>query len=206
MGVKSYSVARQGGDYLSAHFRVREFACHDGSDTVLISDELVELLERIREHFGSAVNINSGYRTAAYNAQVNGSPRSQHMQGTAADIVVSGVAPLEVAQYAEYLQPNSGGIGLYQTFTHVDVRTNRSRWDNRSGKEVVVSGWPGYQEVSNMDNTPSPAHKEGVEWAVELGILRGDDSGDLMLTQPVTRQQACTMLYRMWEVMRDAAE
>lgn len=47
-----------------------------------------------------------------------------------------------------------------------------------------------------MDNTPSPAHKEGVEWAKKNGILTGDASGDLNLTAPVTRQQLCTMLFR----------
>lgn len=56
-------------------------------------------------------------------------------------------------------------------------------------------------EVKIMDNTPSPAHKEGVEWAIANGILTGDSEGDLMLSQPVTRQQMCTMLYRMWKLM-----
>ena len=46
------------------------------------------------------------------------------------------------------------------------------------------------------DNAPAPAHREGVAWCVEHGILTGDADGDLMLTQPVTRQQLCTMLYR----------
>lgn len=56
-------------------------------------------------------------------------------------------------------------------------------------------------EVKIMDNTPSPAHKEGVEWAIANGILTGNSEGDLMLSQPVTRQQMCTMLYRFWELM-----
>lgn len=56
-------------------------------------------------------------------------------------------------------------------------------------------------EVKIMDNTPSGAHKEGVEWAIANGILTGDSEGDLMLSQPVTRQQMCTMLYRMWKLM-----
>jgi len=47
-----------------------------------------------------------------------------------------------------------------------------------------------------MDNTPSAAHKDGVEWCRKNGILAGDTSGDLKLSQPVTRQQFCTMLYR----------
>lgn len=196
MGVKTYSVKKAGSIYLSANFRVKEFACNDRSDTVLISDELVALLQKIRDHFGDQVIINSGYRTPTYNKQVGGATNSQHVKGTAADIVVKGATPLEVAQYAEYLQPNSGGIGVYQSFTHVDVRSSRSRWDNRSGKEVVVSGWPGYQEVS-VDNTPSSAHKEGVEWAIANGILTGTSEGDFMLSQPVTRQQMCTMMMRL---------
>lgn len=53
------------------------------------------------------------------------------------------------------------------------------------------------QEVNPMDNTPSPAHKAGVEWAVKNGILTGDEKGDLKLTAPVTRQQLCTMLKRL---------
>lgn len=46
------------------------------------------------------------------------------------------------------------------------------------------------------DNTPSPAHKDGVEWAKKKGILAGDANGDLKLSQPITRQQFCTMLHR----------
>lgn len=57
-------------------------------------------------------------------------------------------------------------------------------------------------EVKIMDNTPSGAHKEGVEWAIANGILTGNSEGDLMLSQPVTRQQMCTMLYRFWKLMK----
>ncbi|MDY5510270.1 YcbK family protein [Dysosmobacter sp.] len=188
MGVKSYSVKTDGSKYLSANFKVSEFKCNDGSDVVKISDELVSLLQKIRDHFGKAVVINSGYRTAAYNKKVGGASKSQHVQGTAADIVISGVSPLEVAQYAEYLQPKSGGIGVYTTFTHVDVRTTRSRWDSRSGKEVVVSGWPGYSEETELD--------KAVAWITSAGIMQGNSDGDLMLDQPLTRKQYVLLEYR----------
>lgn len=56
-------------------------------------------------------------------------------------------------------------------------------------------------EVKIVDNTPSGAHKEGVEWAIANGILTGNSEGDLMLSQPVTRQQMCTMLYRFWKLI-----
>ncbi len=67
----------------------------------------------------------------------------------------------------------------------------------RPYKQVVGAVRPDYQkEDKYMDNIPSPAHKEGVEWAKKNGILTGDAAGDLKLTEPVTRQQMCTMLFR----------
>ena len=149
MSVKTYSKAKSGSVKLSENFKVSEFACHDGSDTVLVSDELVVLLQKIREHFGKAITINSGYRTTAWNAKNGGAPKSQHLLGKAADITIAGVTPLQIAQYAEFL--GAGGIGLYQSFTHVDVRTARTRWDSRTGTQTAVSGWPGYTELSDLE-------------------------------------------------------
>lgn len=59
---------------------------------------------------------------------------------------------------------------------------------------------PNYQKEVPMDNTPSPAYREGVEWAVKNGILLGNKEGNLMLSQPVTRQQLCTILYRFAKI------
>ena len=68
---------------------------------------------------------------------------------------------------------------------------------NRPYSQIVGVVRPNYQkEDKHMDNTPSPAHKEGVEWAEKNGILTGDTHGNLNLSAPVTRQQLCTMLYR----------
>jgi len=72
----------------------------------------------------------------------------------------------------------------------------------RLKSQIVGAMRPEYQtEVTNMDNTPALAHKEGVEWALENGILAGNAQGDLMLSQPLTRQQFCTMLYRFAKVL-----
>ena len=188
--VKTYSVKKDGNTYLKPNFKVKEFACNDGADTVLISDDLVGLLQNIRDHFGAAVTINSAYRTESYNKKIGGATKSQHVNGTAADIVVKGATPLEVAQYVEHIMPDSGGIGVYQSFTHVDVRTSRSRWDNRSGSEVVVSGWPGYQE-----DTMSETDK-AVQWVQDVGIMQGNSNGDMMLDSNPTRRQIAIMLYR----------
>ena len=53
-----------------------------------------------------------------------------------------------------------------------------------------------------MDNTPAAAHKEGVEWCKEQGILQGDTTGNLRLSDSVTRQELCTMLQRFYELVK----
>ena len=129
MALKAYSVAKDGATYISKNFRVREFRCQDGSDVVFIESDLVDILQKIRDHFGKAVTITSAFRTASHNKKVGGATYSQHLYGKAADIKVSGVAPSKVAEYVETLMPNTGGIGRYSTFTHVDVRATKSRWN-----------------------------------------------------------------------------
>lgn len=127
--VKVYSLKAEGSRQITEHFRVYEFACKDGSDVVFISTALVEILENIRVHFGAAVTVTSGYRTVSYNATVeNSSKTSQHCNGLAADIKVAGVSPAAVADYAEQLLGSHGGVGRYGTFTHIDVRADKSRW------------------------------------------------------------------------------
>lgn len=115
------------------HFKRGEFKCKcerycDGFP-VEPDERLVELLDTIREHFGVPVTVTSGIRCGEHNENVGGVADSQHLKGTAADIKVRGVDPKEVAAYAETLLPNSGGIGIYGTFTHVDVRSRKSRWN-----------------------------------------------------------------------------
>ena len=127
--IHSYSKEKNGNEKLSENFKVKEFASADGSDPIFIAPELVEVLQKIRTHFKKSVTINSGFRTAARNAAVGGAKYSQHLYGTAADIVVSGISPKDVAKYAETLMPNTGGIGIYSNFTHIDVRRNKSRWN-----------------------------------------------------------------------------
>ena len=126
--IHAYSKAASGGKQLSAHFKVREFACGDGSDAVLVAPRLVMVLETIRAHFGAPVVIHSAYRTPLYNAKEGGAAHSQHCYGTAADIVVRGKTPAQVAAYARQLMPDWGGVGKYASFTHIDVRETKADW------------------------------------------------------------------------------
>lgn len=127
--INAYSKTKDGGKKLSANFKVEEFACSDGSDPIFIAPKLVTILQKIRNHFGKPVIINSAYRTVGKNNAVGGVARSQHLYGTAADIHIVGVTPKEIAKYAETLLPTSGGIGIYSSFTHIDVREVKSRWN-----------------------------------------------------------------------------
>ena len=128
MTIKAYSLAKDGNKKLSANFKVREFACTDGSDPVFVDSDLVNVLQKIRTHFGKAVTITSAYRTPGRNKAVGGETYSQHLYGRAADIKVNGATPKQVAAYAETLLPGKGGIGIYNSFVHVDVRSTKARW------------------------------------------------------------------------------
>ena len=135
MAIRQYSLARDGSTALSPHFHVREFRCKDGTDTVMVDEALTVVLQCIREHFGKAVTITSGYRTAAHNAAVGGAKSSQHLLGRAADIRVQGVSVEDVAAYAESLMPDWGGVGRYSAkagratgWVHVDTRADKARW------------------------------------------------------------------------------
>lgn len=127
--INAYSKKKNGNKKLSTNFAVKEFACKDGSDAILIAPRLVMVLQSIRSHFGKPVTINSAYRTPAYNEKVGGVEQSQHCYGTAADITVKGVTPQTVASYARSLMPDWGGVGIYSTFTHIDVREERADWN-----------------------------------------------------------------------------
>lgn len=128
MTIKVYSKAKDGNKKLSANFKVKEFACSDGSDPIFIDSDLVNVLQKIRNHFGKSVTITSAYRTPTKNKAVGGQTYSQHLYGRAADIKVKGIAPKKVAEYADTILRNKGGIGTYSTFTHIDVRGTKARW------------------------------------------------------------------------------
>ena len=48
-----------------------------------------------------------------------------------------------------------------------------------------------------LDNTPHEWAKDAVEWAKNKGILRGNEHGDLRLSDPTTREELVVMLHRL---------
>lgn len=127
--VAVYSLTKEGNEKASVNFRVKEFACADGSDIVLLDAKLLFILQNCRDHFGKPVKIASGYRTPSYNAKLgNASKTSYHMRGMAADIKIDGVDPKEIYNYLDSCLPNTGGMGLAKTYVHIDSRETKARW------------------------------------------------------------------------------
>ena len=121
------------GTPTSAHFKLSEFKCKDGTAVpakyYANCQKLMNLLEEIRTACGNrAITVTSGYRTPAYNEKVDGAKQSQHLYAAAADIKVSGQSAAEVYKLCDRLVGSRGGVGKYSTFTHVDVRGHRARW------------------------------------------------------------------------------
>lgn len=140
---------------LSENFSSLEFDCHGSgccSETI-INPKLVEYVQKIRDHFGKSITVTSGYRCPIHNKRIGGATGSRHSKGDAADIVVQGVTPREVAKYAESI--GIKGIGLYETsadgyFTHIDTRDKKSFWYGQ--KEAPRTTFGGGSSV-----TPTPA-------------------------------------------------
>lgn len=131
MAIKTYKKGT--ATKLSANFKSTEFDCHGSGccSNTLIDEKLINYVQQIRDHFGKSITISSGYRCATHNKNVGGATKSYHAKGQAADIIVSGIKPAEVAKYAESI--GILGIGLYETdsdghFVHVDTRTSKSFW------------------------------------------------------------------------------
>ena len=96
---------------------------------------LARVLEAFRNAVGEQVILTSVYRSPAYNEAIGGSNRSQHMAFTAADFQVSGGG--STGDWADILKQLrerglfEGGIGIYNSFVHVDTRGSRADWDKR---------------------------------------------------------------------------
>jgi len=91
-------------------------------------------LERIRQVYGKPIKVISGYRTSSYNERCGGSKRSRHLDALAADFVIEGEVPSQIALKIEELigsgvLPDGCGIGVYPgRFVHFDARPKAARW------------------------------------------------------------------------------
>jgi uncharacterized protein YcbK (DUF882 family) len=127
---------------LSKHFVVEEFDCHDGGKVQKRDYNGLEYLcrtylEPLRKKYGS-VHINSGFRTRSYNRKIGGASQSFHVytihdgNDQAADITCARGRPTDWHRTLNTLRQRErngkGGLGLYKTFVHVDIRDYKADW------------------------------------------------------------------------------
>jgi uncharacterized protein YcbK (DUF882 family) len=122
---------------LTNNFNKSEFECNCGcempNEVFLQIQKLASQLQCIRDFIRFPIKITSAYRCPSHNKEVGGVSNSQHVLGKASDIQVSDSSPEAIYQVidtlAEYGHVLQGGLGLYNTFTHYDIRKTRVRWD-----------------------------------------------------------------------------
>ena len=92
---------------------------------------LANQLQVIRDYIDLPIKINSAYRTPLFNKSVGGAKNSQHLYAKAADLKTE-LEPKKLYDIIEYLindgQILEGGLGLYPTFLHYDIRGTKARW------------------------------------------------------------------------------
>jgi len=119
-----------------SYFKISEFDSKDGaempSDVKMNVIELIDNLNVLRQELGSPLFVNSGYRSPEHNKSIGGSINSQHLTGKAADIRSNEYTPKQIKKKIEELikvgRMKQGGLGLYSTFCHYDIRGNKARW------------------------------------------------------------------------------
>ena len=125
---------------LTTNFTQWEFRSKDGApmpkDVLDNVRELACNLQALRDFLGEPIRINSAYRSEAHNKAIGGVKTSQHILGKAADIKVKDLETKDLYLIIESLieagDMKEGGLGLYNTFVHYDIRGTKARWDNRT--------------------------------------------------------------------------
>lgn len=122
---------------ITANFKGSEFRCKCGCGKILIAEELVQQLQRVRDHFGKSVTVNSGYRCAKHNKNVGSTSGSPHLLGLAADIKIKGVSSEDIAIIAE--QIGFDGIALINDAAiHLDLKGRKWYADERTNQTFAT--------------------------------------------------------------------
>ncbi len=123
---------------LTQNFHIDEFACKDSAKTPVPEHygcnvcKLAGELQALRDNLGKPITVISGYRTPEHNAAVGGSKNSLHMTARAADIRAQGITPeavhAAILRLIDSGRMQDGGLSLYPTFVHYDIRGHKARW------------------------------------------------------------------------------
>ena len=120
------------------NFRPNEFYCKCGSclgvpPNQAVTRNLALVLQQIRDLVNVPIKITSAYRCEEHNKNVGGSTYSQHKLGSAADLQAKGIKPQQlhaaILDLVSSKRIPEGGLGLYNTFVHYDIRPKKARWN-----------------------------------------------------------------------------
>lgn len=156
MSVKTYSLKKDGNKWLSEHFQVKEFACKDGSDKILINPALITALEKLFIYLNcKAINITSGYRTPTHSISVGGYATDQHTKGNAADITCKKqdgtlFSSKDICLALDDLN-YKGGVGRINTSNsvHIDARGYKC-WFDEVNNEKTCTSWYDYLRYKRL--------------------------------------------------------
>jgi len=114
------------------NFIPAELSCRCCGRVKVNTDALIRL-QLMRESMNRPLRINSAYRCPIHNANVGGAPLSQHKEGKAFDISVSGWSDDERAELvAAAYHAGFTGLGFYSNFLHADTARLR-QWGQSWG-------------------------------------------------------------------------
>ena len=121
---------------MTKNFHINEFASKCGRPTPeSVKINLIKLavnLQTLTDYVNKTIKVNSGYRSPEHNKAIGGAKNSQHVKGNAADIVVDGITPKQVAETIDKLisecKMAQGVLKAYNNFTHYDCAVSKRRW------------------------------------------------------------------------------
>jgi len=113
-------------------------------EVVALTNLCCHILQPVREHFGKAVRINSGFRSVKLCEAVGSSGKSQHAKGQAADFEINGLSNKELATWVykncdfdqiilEFYnegEPSSGWVHI-----SFSLENNRKKYLSFNGKQ-----------------------------------------------------------------------
>ncbi len=115
--------ASTSGDFWDSikYFEKAEYRCRCGCGANTMQEKLIRNAEKVREHFGKAVNVTSGRRCSSHNARVGGVSNSRHLSGKAMDFSVSGKTADQVLAYVQTLSDIRYAYKIDSNHVHMDV-------------------------------------------------------------------------------------
>lgn len=119
-------------EVVSDHFKSTDFDCackHPECKETTINPNLLLSLEELWNLCGE-YKISSGFRCEKRNTELGGVKNSRHLTGQAADIYSEkGYSGPELAKFANEIgRFKMGGMGIAETWIHLDIRPNIARW------------------------------------------------------------------------------